>query len=162
MIVEVSAVGVDDLLDLYNNFWGQTLSERVTPRLAVSGYYVTESQTIYSSAGILRDALPYRLDLTLDTGRAPADKASIRTAVTNAILQSVGAGPASIAFPGLGDARPAAPAPGLVDDIGNAATSVVAGVNLITIGLTIGALALIYILVVDPSKGAKALRAVRL
>lgn len=160
--VTVQARGVDDFIDLYNNFWGLTLPARVTARLAQAGYNVTATRSLESfGINLLGDAVPYLLELTIDTGRAPADKSSVRQAVIDAIVQSVGTGPEAVALTSFGDATLAAPAPGLLDQVGDVASSVVTGVNLLTWAVAIGAIALVYVLVSDPGRGSKIIRSVR-
>ena len=157
----VVANGTDSILSL-SNFWGTGLGPRVSPLLQQQGYQVTNLNLITAADlwGLFSDSYPYQITIGLETGALPNTVEAITTNVRAALLQATGYEPSAIAVTSAGQTAPTPPSSvidrtvsGAEGLIGTAAT----GVQLITIALAIGIVALIYFAASNPKAARKLL-----
>jgi hypothetical protein len=159
---KIVANGSDDVFDVIHNPWGLNVQDRVSPLLQQAGYQVLEFKvsTSFDLADLIGGlTYPYQASITLETGALPNTVDAVRKAVSTALLQATGYAPNAIAVTSAGQSAPAAPSSvvdrtiGQVESIGGTA---LAGVQLITVAVAIGIVALIYFAARNP-KAARSL-----
>jgi hypothetical protein len=170
MRVNIVANGTDDLIDLWNNPFGLSLDDRVTPLFTARGYQVISSSVDYVyGVAVLGLALPYQLKVTLETG-AQASTVGALVALTNEVItQAVGVGPASVAITSAGQPAPGAPSDPIdtaINDTGSFITNLFGlaadtpkQTRILLWAVTIGGVALVYFIATQPGKAAKIVRA---
>lgn len=154
----IVANGTDDIFDVLHNFWGESVEDRAVPLLQQAGYQVLEFK-VDSSIDLWRAigglTYPYQASITLETGALPNTQAAIVKSVSDALMQATGYAPTAIAVTSAGQNAPAAPAGpidrvlGSVEDITQTALG---GVQLITVAVALGVIALIYFVAKNPKQ----------
>jgi hypothetical protein len=160
MRVTVVANGIDDIIDLINNFWGISLPTRVAPLLQARGYQVLSNDvtTSIDLGELIGNQTPYQIRLTLETGVSASSVAAITDLVRSVLQQATGYPPSAIAVTSAGQSAPDAPA-GIIDRTigagGMLVNETVLGGRVIQVALVVGIVAVIYWVAKNPARAAR-------